>query len=88
MTLRVDAMRAETHLNDLQADIEAGSRQLEDIHAAAREIRDTLFSKQLSQASLMGSLVRQLAELRRTMRDQRVIMRQLRHDLRGSRNRR
>jgi predicted nucleic acid-binding Zn-ribbon protein len=77
---------AETHFNDLQADVEAGSRQLDHIHETAREIRDALFVKQFEQAALMGSLVRQVLDLRECLKQQRQTMRELRHDIRQLRN--
>jgi hypothetical protein len=77
---------AETHFNDLQANVEAGSRQLDHIHDAAREIRDVLFVTQFEQAALMGSLVRQILDLRECLKQQRQTMRELRHDIRRLRN--
>jgi hypothetical protein len=77
---------AETHFNDLQANVEAGSRQLDHIHDSAREIRDVLFVRQFEQAALMGSLVRKILELRECLKQQRQTMRELRHDIRQLRN--
>lgn len=73
---------ADTHLNDLQADIEAGSRQLEQIHHAAAKIRDALLGEHVSQAESMGSLVKQIIGLRASLQLQRHLMRELRHDIR------
>jgi len=76
---------SETHLNDLQAEMEAGSRRLEHIASEGTKIRDSLWEKQLEQASLMGSLVKQITELRACLKQQRATMRDLRHDIRGLR---
>jgi len=73
---------AETHFDDVQANLEAGSRQLDHIDEAAREIRDALFVRQFEQAALMGSLVREIHDLRECLKQQRQTMRELRHDIR------
>ena len=86
MDLRARGIVAEAHFNDLQADIEAGARQLEAIQAAAKRVRDTFVAKGLSQASLMGSLMKQIVRLRKTMNEQRTILRRLRHDIRRFRD--
>ena len=85
MNLRHLATAAETHLNDLQADVEAGSRQLENITEAGTRIRDALFRQQLAQAALMGTLMTWIAELRTCVSQQRETMRELRHDIRRMR---
>jgi hypothetical protein len=85
MTLRHLATAAETHLDDLQADMEAGSRQIDQIHDAGAKIRDALVAQELEQAPLMRSLVKRLIELRACLQQQRETMRQLRHDIRRMR---
>jgi hypothetical protein len=86
MDARARVLLAEAHFNDLQADIEAAARQLEAIQTAAWRVRDTLAARRISQAA-MGSLMKQIVRLRKTMTEQRTIMRQLRHDIRRFRGR-
>jgi predicted RNase H-like nuclease (RuvC/YqgF family) len=79
------AIAAETHLNDLQADIEAGSRHLDSIHGAGEKLHDSLFREQLQHARHMGALLKQIGALRACVKQQRETMRELRHDLRRMR---
>lgn len=76
------AASAETHLNDLQAELEAGSRRLDHIHDQGERIRDALFTTQMEQAARMGSLVERIGELVACVKQQRAMMRELRHDIR------
>ena len=85
MTLGHLATAAATHLDDLQADMEAGSRQVDQIQEAGTKIRDALVEQELEQAPLMRSLVKRLIELRACLRQQRETIRQLRHDIRRMR---
>jgi hypothetical protein len=85
MTLGHLATAAETHLDDLQADMEAGSRQVDHIQQAGTKIRDALCEQQFEQAPLMRSLVKRVAELRACVRQQQETMRALRHDIRRMR---
>jgi hypothetical protein len=73
---------AETHFNDLQAEVEAGSRKIDQIEHDAARIRETLMINQLDQAALMGALIRRIGELKDSVRQQRVTMGELRHDIR------
>ena len=72
-----------TCLEDLQAEIEAGSRTLDSIETDAAEIRTSLLGNHLKQASLAGQLVRRIDELRKSIAEQRVRMRELRQAIRG-----
>jgi predicted RNase H-like nuclease (RuvC/YqgF family) len=74
-----------TCLEDLQAEIEAGSRALESIETGAAEIRTSLTENHLKQASLAGQLVRRINELRKSVAEQRVRMHELRQAIRGPR---
>jgi len=65
-------MLAETHLDDLQAGVEAGSRQVDYIN-------------QLKQADLMGALIIHLRDLQKCVHQQREAMRDLRDDIREMR---
>ena len=49
--------------------MEAGSRDLDRIHEAGTKICDSLFENQIQQAALMGSLVKQIVELRECMKE-------------------
>lgn len=72
-----------TCLEDLQAEIEAGSRTLDSIETDAAEIRTSLLDNHLKQASLAGQLVRRIDELRKSVAEQRVRMHELRQAIRG-----
>jgi septal ring factor EnvC (AmiA/AmiB activator) len=72
----------ETHLDDLQADIEAEARKLDQIQQSAAAIRDALFQRRLEHGALMTWLVKQIATLRAGCKEQLALMRQLRQDIR------
>ena len=72
-----------TCLEDLQAEIEAGSRTLQSIETEAAEIRASLTENHLKQASLAGQLVHRINELRKSVAEQRVRMHELREAIRG-----
>jgi len=76
---------AETHLNDLQADIEAGSRLIDRIHHHAAHIRDALSGRRPEQVAVK-SLMKQIVELKACVLHQRERIRELRHDIREIRN--
>ena len=67
-----------TRLEDLQAEIEAGSRKLSTIAESAAEIRETLLAQHLGQAALAGTLMRRIGELQKSIAQQRERMRELR----------
>jgi predicted nucleic acid-binding Zn-ribbon protein len=85
MDLGVLGASAETHLNDLQADIEAGSRLIDRIHHRAADIRNTLADRR--DRSAVTSLMKQVAELKACVLHQRERVRELRHDIRDIRDR-
>lgn len=85
METRQLAASAETRLNDLQADVEAGSRLVDEIHHQAAHIRDALLMAKQGQASSMKVLMKQLAKLKACVLQQRRTMRELRHDVRALR---
>ena len=72
-----------TCLEDLQAEIEAGSRTLESIETDAAKIRTSLLENHLNQASLAGQLVHRIDELRKSVAEQRLRMHELRLAIRG-----
>jgi hypothetical protein len=72
-----------TQLEDLQAEFEAGSRQLDALADRTAEIRDELQERHLEQASLAGALVRRVAALRESVRQQRERLRELRRAIRN-----
>jgi SMC interacting uncharacterized protein involved in chromosome segregation len=79
--LRDIAAVAETHLDDLQADMEAGSRHLQRIRTEGEQLRDSLFETQIEQAALMGSLLKRIRDLKESLQQQRLTMRDLRRDI-------
>lgn len=85
MDARQLAASAETRLNDLQADLEAGSRLVDEIHHQAAHVRDALSVTKHGQASPMKVLIRQVAKLKACVLQQRRTMRELRHDVRAFR---
>lgn len=73
------------HLEDLQSEIEAGSRQLDTIAERALEMRNQLLTHHLEQAALAGSLVRRIVELRKSVMQQRERLSELRRAIRNTR---
>ena len=71
-----------THLDDLQSEFEAGSRQLNVIADSVEEIREAVTTRHLQQAALTGRLVHQVEELLSSVREQRERLRELRRVLR------
>ena len=69
-----------THLEDLQAEIEAGSRTIDKIHTSIQD-------RQFKQTEVMGALARKIEELRASVRQQRETLRLLRHEIRDLRRR-
>ena len=76
---------AETRFNDLQADIEAGSRLINRIHQRAASIRDTLKGSSKRLAEDLEAVLTQLGELKACVLLQRSLMRELRRDVRTMR---
>jgi len=76
------ATTAETHLNDLQAEIEAGARQLDRIHQTGSRLQDSLLARQFEQVTLMQSLLKRVLELKASIAQQQQTMRELREDIR------
>ena len=83
--MAIDDAVVRTCLEDLQAEIEAGSRTLESIETGAAEIRASLTENHLKQASLAGQLVLRINELRQSVAEQRLRMHELRRAIRGPR---
>jgi len=77
---------AETHFNDLQAGMEAGSRMIDQIHHDAAAIRKALLPKHSEQAARVEALMKQVAEVKACVLQQRATMRELRHDVRSLRD--
>lgn len=77
---------AETHLNDLQADIEAGSRLIDQVHHHAAKLRAGLPAKLRKQADGLESLMEEVARLKACVLQQRSLLRDLRHDVRALRD--
>ncbi|HEY6212391.1 MAG TPA: hypothetical protein VIW45_08910 [Vicinamibacterales bacterium] len=77
---------AETRLNDLQADVESGSRLITKIHHQGARIRDVLDRADSGQAECLQSLLNQVARLKACVMQQRATLRELRHDIRHLRD--
>jgi hypothetical protein len=75
----------QTRLEDLQSEIEAGSRKLQTIGEDAAAMRQELLANHLVQASLAGRLLRRIVELKACVEQQRAVMHELRQAIRGSR---
>jgi Mg2+ and Co2+ transporter CorA len=71
-----------TQLEDLQSEFEAGARTIDTIADTVHEMRTALLSQQLEQAALAGTLVRRISELRKSVRQQRATLQQLRRAIR------
>jgi hypothetical protein len=82
MIVRDVHLSAATHLNDLQADIEAGSRSIEFVHRSAVRLHRTLAAENAEQAALLAALVGQMHDLRGCIRQQLDLLRELRRDIR------
>lgn len=80
---RRDTEIAETFLDDLQSEFEAGSRTLKSIAARARRMRESLIERNLKQAALAGSLMRKISELQKSVEQQRERLAELRSNLPG-----
>ncbi|HEX2442665.1 MAG TPA: hypothetical protein VHJ77_01875 [Vicinamibacterales bacterium] len=68
---------ARTQLNDLQAELEAGSREAEKVLDCAHRIEQCV-DGQRQAADALVRLQRRAIELRRSLSEQRALMRQLR----------
>lgn len=71
-----------TQLEDLQSEFEAGARTIDTIADTVLEMRTALLSQQLEQAALAGTLVRRVSELRKSVRQQRATLQELRRAIR------
>jgi len=76
------ATTAETHLNDLQAEMEAGARQLDRIQQTGSRIQDSLLARHFEHVTLMQSLLKRVVELKASIAQQQQTMRELREDIR------
>ena len=82
MKLEYLATTAETHLNDLQAEMEAGARQLDRIQQTGSRIQDSLLAKHFEQVTLMQSLLKRVLDLKASIAQQQQTMRELHEDIR------
>ena len=78
---RSERLQVDAHLDDLQSEIEAGARALEKIHAHACRI-DQLTATHVRRVGLNSDLIRQIASLRRSVKQQRGTLRELREEMR------
>ena len=82
---RRDSEMIDTHLDDLQSEMEAGSRTIADIFDRAKALRETLLAQHLEQAAIAGKFVARMRELRRSVQQQKATLSQLRQELRDQR---
>ena len=76
------------HLEDLQAEMEAGARKLDAIAERAVEMREAILHRHLHQAALVGALVRRVADLRQSVIQQQERFTELRRAINAQRERR
>ena len=76
------------HLEDLQAEMEAGARKLDAVAERAAEMREAILHRHLDQAAQVGALVRRVDELQRSVRQQRERLSELRRAIQVQRERR
>jgi chromosome segregation ATPase len=85
MTLDDAADLLETRLDDLQAEMEAGTRCVTKLRDEAAG-RDGRLGTALRTAQQTGELMHRVAELERSIRQQRLLMRHLRKEVRTLRS--
>ena len=78
--LRESIATVRTQIDDLQAELEAGARCADRIHADVKTIDDRVMNH-LRQAARMTALLDCASELRKSIRDQRTILRDLRRSI-------
>ena len=78
--LRESIATVRTQIDDLQAELEAGARCADRIHADVTTVDDRLLNH-VRQAARMTALLDCVSELRKSIRDQRVIVRDLRRSI-------
>ena len=81
--MAINSAVVRTQLEDLQSEIEAGSRKLNAIAENAAEIRRSILERDLERQDLSRTLIRQIADLRKCVSQQRAALRDLRHAIRG-----
>jgi predicted RNase H-like nuclease (RuvC/YqgF family) len=75
--LRESIATVRTQIEDLQAELEAGSRCADRIHADVKTIDDRVMTY-VAQTARMTALLECAQELKKSIRDQRTILRDLR----------
>jgi predicted RNase H-like nuclease (RuvC/YqgF family) len=80
MTLKDVADLVETRLDDLQAEMEAGERCATKLHDQANGV-DNRLETVIRTAERTGQMAHRVAELQRSLRQQRALMRQLRIEI-------
>lgn len=78
--LRESIATVRTQIEDLQAELEAGSRCVDRIHADVKTIDDRVMSY-ISQTARMTALLECATELKKSIQDQRTILRDLRRSI-------
>jgi hypothetical protein len=77
-------LQLDVHLDDLQAELEAGARTLEKIDAHAFRLDDHV-ATHLRQAGLAGELLRQVQALKQSVAQQRATLLELRAEMQALR---
>ena len=75
------------HLEDLQAEMEAGARKLDVVAERAAEIREAILNRHLRQAAVVGALVRRVTDLQQSVRQQQERLADLRRAIQRQRER-
>lgn len=86
MNLRELSRSAETHLNDLQADVEAGARYLRQIDERAVAVKNSIAENNVKAVALLHSLLDRIGDLKSYVLQQRTTLRQLWQDIRRVRS--
>ena len=78
--LRESIATARTQIEDLQAELEAGARFVDRIHADVKTIDDRVINH-VRQTARMRALLGCASELKKSIRDQQAILRELRRSV-------
>lgn len=77
-----------THLEDLQAEMEWGARNLEVLARTASALREAILRRHLDQAAIASALINRVRDLQRSVQQQREQVREIRRAIRERREQR
>jgi hypothetical protein len=80
------ATATDTQVDDLQSEMEASARKIDQIAGGASHLRSALLSRQLQQAELPGTMVRRSNELRTSVAQQFDTLQRLREEISAERD--